>query len=148
MISLFPWVRTCLSWILGGVSQCNGKRGPAARSSKANTEARLVERKVCFILDARSLGGEGGRLSKSWLPPTDSQGARAFIGGGRGYLQKQQSAVTSSWHWSSVVLISSILIVSSTVHLQFQGRFVPISLRPVLGIAAAYVMATAWSSCS
>jgi len=31
----------------------------------------------------------------------------------------------------------------STVNLQFQGQFVPISLRTVLGIVATYVMATA-----
>ena len=43
------------------------------------------------------------------------------------------------------------LIVLSTVNLQLQGQFVPISLRPVLGIVqdgAAYFMATVWSSCS
>ena len=45
-------------------------------------------------------------------------------------------------------LTSVILIVLSTVSLQFQGLLVPISVRPVLGIVAAYVMATAWSSCS
>ena len=45
-------------------------------------------------------------------------------------------------------MTSIILIVLSTVSLQFQGWFVPISLRPVLRIVAAYVMATAWSSCS
>ena len=32
--------------------------------------------------------------------------------------------------------------------LRHQGNPVPISLRPVLGIVAAYVMATLWSSCS
>ena len=36
----------------------------------------------------------------------------------------------------------------SSVNLQFEGRFVPVSLRPVLRIVAAYVMATVWSSCS
>ena len=40
------------------------------------------------------------------------------------------------------------MIVLGTVHLQFQGRFASISLRPILGIVAAYVMATVWSSCS
>ena len=33
-------------------------------------------------------------------------------------------------------------------NLQFQDQFVPISLRPIPGIVAAYVMATVWSSCS
>ena len=38
-------------------------------AQKRNTEARLVERKVCFILDARSLGGVGGLLPKADPPP-------------------------------------------------------------------------------
>ena len=33
-------------------------------------------------------------------------------------------------------------------NLQFQDQFVSMSLRPVLRIVAAYVMATVWSSCS
>ena len=32
------------------------------------------------------------------------------------------------------------MVVSGTVNLQFQGPFILISLRPVLGIIAAYVM--------
>ena len=36
----------------------------------------------------------------------------------------------------------------STVNFLFQGQLVPISLRPVPRIVAAYVMATVWSSCS
>ena len=39
-----------------------------------------------------------------------------------------------------------ILIVSGAVSLQFHGWFVPISLRPVLRVIAAYVMSTVWSS--
>ena len=42
--------------------------GPAARLSKAIKEARLVERKVCFILDAGKGWGSGARhLSKDQL---------------------------------------------------------------------------------
>ena len=37
---------------------------------------------------------------------------------------------------------------SSIVNLQFQGPLVPISLRPVLRIVAAYVVGTVWSLCS
>ena len=40
------------------------------------------------------------------------------------------------------------MLVLNIINLQFQGQLVPISLRPVLGIVAAYVMATVWSSCS
>ena len=59
-----------------------------------------------------------------------------------------QSALTVILNWSCSGLISVTLIVLSTVNLQFQGQFVPISLRPALGILAACVMATVWSSCS
>ena len=43
-------------------------------------------------------------------------------------------------------LTSIAVIVLGTVNLPFQGWFVPISLRPVLRIVAAYVMARVWSS--
>ena len=41
---------------------------PAARFSKAMKEARLVERKVCFILDA----GKGWGGAPDTCPKTDS----------------------------------------------------------------------------
>ena len=45
----------------------------------------------------------------------------------------------------SIGLTSVILIVLNIVNLQFQGPFAPISLRPVLRIVEAYVVATVWS---
>ena len=42
--------------------------GPAARRSKANKEARLVERRLCLMLDAGSL--EAGRVDSR--PKADS----------------------------------------------------------------------------
>ena len=69
--------------------------------------------------------GEGRVLSTGQLPH-HWQWARAFIGGGRSYMQKQHSQLwQSSWNWSCSGLSS--VIVLSTVNLQFQGRFVPIS---------------------
>ena len=38
------------------------------------------------------------------------------------------------------VLTNVILVTLSTIYLQFQGYFIPISLRSVLGIVAEYVM--------
>ena len=81
--------------------------------------------------------------------PTDSQWARAFIDRGLVlHAETAQSALTVILKLVIRGLTSIILIVLTTVNLQFQGQFIPISLRPVLGIVAAYVMATVWSSCS
>ena len=45
-------------------------------------------------------------------------------------------------------LVSINLIALSSVKLQFQNWFAPISLRRVFKIVEAYVMARGWSSCS
>ena len=45
-------------------------------------------------------------------------------------------------------LIGAILIVLSTVNLQFQSWFVLISLRLLLRIVVPYIMAAIWSSYS
>ena len=80
-------------------------------------------------------------------PRPDNQGARAFIDRGRGlHVETAQSALTVILNLVISGLTSVILIVLGTVNLQFQVRFVPISLRPILGIVAAYVTATVWSS--
>ena len=82
-------------------------------------------------------------------PPTDSQEARAFVDCGRGlHAETAQSALTVNLKSVISGLTSVILGVLGTVNHQFQALFVSISLRPVLGMVAAYVMATAWSSCS
>ena len=44
--------------VIAGECQYNRKWGLAACCSKTDTEARLVERKVCTILDAGNWGGE------------------------------------------------------------------------------------------
>ena len=77
-----------------------------------------------------------GRL----LPLPDNQGTRALIDRGRGLcVETAQSALMVLLLLAIRGLSSSVLIVLRTVSLQFQSWFVPISLRPVLGIAAAYV---------
>ena len=95
------------------------------------------------------MGKRGGLLSKGQLPPphADNQWAKAFIDGGR-HAETAQAALTGILKLVIGGLTSVISIVLDTVNLQFQGWFVPISLRPVLGIVAAHVMATVWSSCS
>ena len=90
------------------------------------------------------------KSSFSPLPqPPDGQGIRTLIDEGRGlHAETTQSALTASLKWFICGLTSVILIVLSTVTLQSRGQFVPISLRPILGIVAAYVMTTVWLSCS
>lgn len=93
-----------------------------------------------------------GRLQRL-TPPNDNQRAGPFkgefprcIGRGKGlHAETAQLAQTVILKLSCGGLISVILIVLSTTGLQFQGPFVPISLRSVLEIAAAYAMATVWS---
>ena len=135
--------------LLGSGYLCNQKWGLAAHHSKANKEARLVGRKICFFWMPATGGGWGQTSVQRPTPPRlpGNQWARAFIGEGRGYMQKQHSQLwPSSWNWSCGGLTSVILSVFSTVNLQFQGRCFPISLRPTLRTVAAYVMATVWSS--
>ena len=85
--------------------------------------------------------GAGGHLSRGQLPTLATSGARAFIDRRRGlHVETAESALTSIFRLVIGSLISSILVVLGTVYLQFQGLFVPISLRPVLGIVTAYVV--------
>ena len=62
--------------------------GPAAGCSKVNKQAKLVERKVCFISDASNWeAGDGvwtvaDVCSKADSPPLGNHGARDFIPGG------------------------------------------------------------------
>ena len=125
-------------------------QGPAARRWKANCRQTSVGRKGKVALFRRPAtgGGEGGRLFKGRLPSnSDNQEARAFIDRARRlHAETAQSALTVILKLVIGGLTCVISIVLSTVNLQFQGRFVSISLRPILGIVAAYVMATAWSS--
>ena len=98
--------------------------GLAAHRPKANKQARLVKRKVCFISDACNQRGEGGQhLFKGLLPspptplPLDKQGVRPFIDRvrqGRLHAETAQSALTA---FKLVIsgLTSVILIVLGTV---------------------------------
>ena len=71
-------------------------------------------------------GEEGGLLSKGQLPSADNQGARTFTDRGRElHVETAQSALTVILKLVVCGLISVILIVSRTVSLQLQGRFVP-----------------------
>ena len=88
-----------------------------------------------FLLQHRSL-----RLVHCWAGPDPGE----FHGPYRPWC-RQDSDTTEQLSLHIAYSVSSWL---STVHLQFQGWLLPISVRPILRIVAAYVMAIVWSSCS
>ena len=93
--------------------------------------------------------GEGGsHLSKDRLPPQQAGGESIIdrVGGGGDGATCRNSTVIFKLVISG--LTSIILVVLGTVNLQFWGALVPISLGTFLGIVAAQVLGTAWSSCS
>ena len=110
-----------------------------------------MEREVCFTLGASNWsGGRADACPKAYSSPSPHphpdksfyrlrEGLRAEIA---------ESSLKGIWMLVISGLVSVILIILGTVSLQFHGRFVSISLKPVLRIVAAYVMVTAWSSCN
>ena len=113
----------------------NRKWGPTACLSKANKEASLVERKVCFILEASNHGGVWTPVPKPTPHPTSTpvltiSGQVIFIGWRRElHAERVQSALTVILKWVIGDLTSVIFIVLCTVNLQFSGQFVSLSLR-------------------
>ena len=80
---------------------------------------------------------------KADSPSPAISGTRALIFRRRGiYVETAQSALTVIFKLIIGGLVSLILVVLSTVNLQFQGLFVPISLWPVLRIVVAHVVGT------
>ena len=111
----------------------NKNLGLATCPLKANKEARLVKRKICFISDTGNWGTGVRHPSKDRHPPptTDNQWARAFIDGVTGlHTETTQSALTVSFKLVIHGMTSVILLFLDTINLQFQGQFV--SLFPFL----------------
>ena len=109
--------------------------------SEANKQARLVERKACFISDA-SNWGRGWQIcvQRLTLPP-DKQRVRAFIDKVRGRVTCRNSIVISNSHLQLVIsgITGIILVILGTVNVQFQGVLVPISLQTIFITVAAQV---------
>ena len=74
--------------------------GPSAGCSKVNKQARLVERKVCFISDAGSWGPRVVNIypKADSLPPTGNLWARAFIDRSKEGATYRNSRVSSDSH--------------------------------------------------
>ncbi|KAI4549828.1 hypothetical protein MG293_002158 [Ovis ammon polii] len=77
------------------IPYCNRKWGLAARCPKANREARVVERKVCLILDAGDCREEAGVDScpKADTPPCNRQSV------GKNFYRQREGAI---WRNSKV----------------------------------------------
>ena len=112
----------------------------------------LVERKGCFIQEPGDLGRRQPHLQRP-TPACQSVG-RVFK---RESVHKWKEGATCRTVLSVLMiilklvlcgLIGAILIVLSTVNLQFQSWFVLISLRLLLRIVVPYIMAAIWSSYS
>ena len=94
--------------------------------------------------------GQGAICPKATPPPQlpTSKGPRAFIGRSARQLHAETAHLLTSLTVIFRLVISGlasiILVVLGTVSLQFQGPFVPISLRPNLRTAAARVLGTVW----
>ena len=114
--------------MLPGKSHCKQKWGLAACPSKAIKGARLVERKVCFLLDAGNrFGGQTPvqRLTPHLLQPVGKSFYRQRKGG---YMQKRYSQLwQSSWSGHEVVCSESSWLFQ--VPLVFSSR---VSLSPFL----------------
>ena len=90
----------------------------------------------------------GGRVQRADTCPADNQ-VYAFTERGRGlHAETAPSALRVILKLVIGGQSSAILIDLGAINLQFHGWFVPISLRPVLGIVAVYITNAVWSSCS
>ena len=96
-----------------------------------------------FYFRCRQLVGRVDLYPRADSPhfPLATSGAKAFIDRRRGLdVGTAQSTLTVIFKLIISGLTSVILVVLGTVNLQFQGPFVPISLRPVLRVVEAYVI--------
>ena len=104
-----------------------------------------------LISDASNWEEAGGHLSKGQLPPSNKQGVRGFVDKSRWglHVETAESSVTVIFKLVTSGLPSVILVVlGQLVNLKCRHALVPISLQSFLGIVAAQVLDTVWSSCS
>ena len=120
--------------------------GLDARPSRVKKQARLVERKVCFISDAGNWGWgvEGGWWTsvQRLTPPAGKQWVRAFIDRVGIGVTCRNSTVPSNSHLQLVIrgLISTMLVALGTVNLLFWVHLFPFLCSSSPG--------TVWSLCS
>ena len=104
---------------------------------KSDKQARLVERKVCCVLDASNCKEwDGGGLSKihshCQQAGAESSYRWAGMGAGRGATCRNSTVSLDSRPGIGHQWSDQNHLVLGIVNLQFQGQFFPISLWPVL----------------
>ena len=103
-----------------------------------NKQARYFpQRKFCFLSDAGHCAGVGGGEWRGGLTsvrgPTTAPGALGDRKRGP-HAEAAQAAQRAT--------LTSLTRLSGTLHLLLQSPSIPVSLRPVLGTAAAFVVGT------
>lgn len=115
-------------------------------AQKSIKRSQIGRKEGLLYFDSSSQSGEDICLKADSVPQS---GTWIFKDRGRGlHAETTQSAVTVILKLVINDLTSIILIVFGTVNFQFPGQGVSMSLRPILGLVAAYVTATVWPSCS
>ena len=111
------------------------KWGSGCLPLKSQNESRLMERKVCFILDAGNRGWWGQTPIQRPTPPTARTTRRQeFYRLGEGTTRRNSKGSSDGIRPGPVTSDQCHLDALNTVSFQFQGQSVPISLRPVLTI--------------
>ena len=92
--------------------------GLAARPSKANKEARLVEKKVSFISEAGNLWGRADSVQRlTPPPPTDNQWTRAFKGEFQGCTSRERGLQAETAQTALTVILKLVMQWSDQRHL-------------------------------
>ena len=146
-----------------GLQRARGNRAPGGDQCWCHSLTRSGVRLLAAQQTSKSPGWWRGKFGLLWMPairdgrradtcpkadslttPLTNQATGAFTDRGNQPVETAQSALTVVF----TLAISGLTSIRDTVNLQFQDRFVSVSLRPVLRVVAAYVMAIVRSLCS
>ena len=116
---------------LHGWQYCYQKWNLPAHRSKANEEARLVEKKVCFISEASNQGWGQTPVVQSQTYFTDNQWARAFKGAFQGWIGGRRGLYAETALSALTVILNSVIQWSDQHHLdcfEYSQSLVPRSI--------------------
>ena len=139
------WIRTWTYWFSQFVEQKSVKRQGLLKGKFALFQGPATRQRV-----GGGVGGGGGETRVQRLTPCCWRSLDKGFYRWREGTTCRNSAVSSDGHHEihHCSLTSVTLIVSKTIHLQFQGWIVSNSLRPFFRTVPAYVVTSVCSSCS